>query len=103
MGLLDILSGIQAGSVSNDPRAQTAPASQGMSPTAKALLALLAIYAMKNMRRADAPPTQPVGPVDGDVSARLPRGQGAAPSGGGGLGDLLGGALGGLLGGGAAA
>jgi uncharacterized protein YidB (DUF937 family) len=102
MGLLDILSSIQAGSVSNDPRAQTAPASQGMSPTAKALLALLAIYAMKNMRRADAPPTQPAGPVGGDVSARLPRGQGAAPGGGGGLGDLLGGALGGLLGGAAA-
>ena len=28
-----------------------------MSPTAKALLALLAVYAMKNLRRADAPPT----------------------------------------------
>ena len=45
MGLLDILNSIQAGGVSNDPRARTAPASQGMSPTAKALLALLAIYA----------------------------------------------------------
>ena len=59
MGLLDILNSVPAGGVSNDPRARAAPPSQGMSPTAKALLALLAIYAMKNLRRADAPPTQP--------------------------------------------
>ena len=58
MGLLDILNDIQGGGVSNDPRAQAAPARQGMSPMAKALLGLLAIYAMKHMRRADAPPTQ---------------------------------------------
>ena len=76
MGLLDILNSIQAGGVSNDPRARAAPASQGMSPTAKALLTLLAIYAMKNMRRADAPPTQPAGPAGGNVSAGLP---GSAP------------------------
>src|SRR5205807_6497565 len=65
-------------------------------------LALLAIYAMKHMRRAEPSPTQPAGPVEGDVSAGLPRGQGGMPGGGGGLGDLLGGALGGLLGGAAA-
>src|SRR5262245_20606638 len=84
-------------SISNDPRARAAPPSQGMSPTAKALLALLAIYAMKNLRRAGAPPTQPAGPAGGNVSAGLPGGQG-----GGTLGDLLRGTLGGVLGGAAA-
>jgi uncharacterized protein YidB (DUF937 family) len=64
-----------------------------MSPMAKALLALLAIYAMKNMRRADAPPTQPAGRPS-DVTG--------GGSSGGGLGDLLRGTLGGLLGGAAA-
>jgi len=97
MGLLDILNSIQAGGVSDDPRARAAPASQGMSPMAKALLALLAVYAAKNLRRADAPPTQPAGPAGGNVSAGLPGGQG-----GGGLGDLLRGTLGGVLGGAAA-
>ena len=100
MGLLDILNSVPAGGVSNDPRARAAPPDQGMSPTAKALLALLAIYATKNMRRADAPPTQPAGPVGGNVSAGLPGGQGGTL--GGGLGDLLRGALGGVLGGAAA-
>src|SRR5262252_4819516 len=93
MGLLDILNSIQAGGVSDDPRARAAPASQGMSPMAKALLALLAVYAAKNLRRADAPPTQPAGPVGGNVGAGLPGGQGGAL--GGGLGDLLRGTLGG--------
>src|SRR5262249_23967186 len=101
MGLLDILNTIQAGGVSNDPRARAAPASQGMSPTAKALLTLLAIYAMKNLRRADAPPTQPAGTTGGNVSAGLPGGQGGT-LGGGDLGDLLRGTLGGVLGGAAA-
>jgi len=96
MGLLDILNSIQAGGVSNDPRARAAPASQGMSPTAKALLTLLAIYAMKNMRRADAPPTQPAGPAGGNVSAGLPSGQGGT-LGGGAAGTVLNGGLGGLL------
>src|SRR5438309_6816485 len=100
MGLLDILNSVPAGGVSNDPRARAAPPSQGMSPTAKALLALLAIYAMKNLRRADAPPTQPGRPAGGNVSAGLPSGQGGTL--GGGLGDLLRGALGGVLGGAAA-
>jgi len=97
MGLLDILNNIQGGGVSNDPRAQAAPARQGMSPMAKALLGLLAIYAMKHMRRADAPPTQQGMPSGANVG--LPGGQGGA---GGGLGDLLRGGLGGLLGGAAA-
>ncbi len=101
MGLLDVLNSIQAGGVSNDPSARPAPASQGMSPTAKALLALLAIYATKNMRRADAPPTQPAGPAGGNVRAGVPGGQGGT-LGGGGLGDLLRGTLGGILGGAAA-
>ncbi len=100
MGLLDILNSVPTGGVSNDPRARAAPPSQGMSPTAKALLALLAIYAMKNLRRADAPPTQPGRPAGGNVSAGLPGGQGGTL--GGGLGDLLRGALGGVLGGAAA-
>lgn len=100
MGLLDILNSVPAGGVSNDPRARAAPPSQGMSPTAKALLALLAIYAMKNLRRADAPPTQPGRPAGGNVSAGVPGGQGGTL--GGGLGDLLRGTLGGVLGGAAA-
>src|SRR5258708_18564664 len=100
MGLLDILNSVPAGGVSNDPRARAAPPGQGMSPTAKALLALLAIYAMKNLRRADAPPTQPGRPAGGNVSAGVPGGQGGTL--GGGLGDLLRGTLGGALGGAAA-
>jgi hypothetical protein len=86
MGLLDVLNSIQAGGVSSDPRAQAAPTSQGMSPMAKALLALLAFYAMKNMRRADAPPMpssaassppgrRPWPAVDVDAALRLPRGR----------------------------
>jgi uncharacterized protein YidB (DUF937 family) len=98
MGLLDILNGIAS---SSDPRARPAPTgpgtsqagSQGMSPMAKAMLALLAIYAMKHMRRADAPATQPA-PRPGNVGA------GAGDGGGlGNLGDLLRGTLGGVLGG----
>ena len=87
MGLLDILNDVPAGGVSNDPRARAAPPGQGMSPTAKALLALLAIYAMKHLRRADAPPTQPTGPAGGNVRAGVPGGQGGTL--GGGLGGLL--------------
>jgi uncharacterized protein YidB (DUF937 family) len=63
---------------------------------AKALLALLAIYAMKNMRRADAPQPQPAPRPGGNIGAGVPGG------GGGGLGDLLRGPLGGILGGAAA-
>lgn len=57
---------------------------------AKALLALLAIYAMKNVRRADAPAAQPAPRSGGDLGTALPGGRG-----GGGLGDILGGLLGG--------
>src|ERR1700752_3302312 len=94
MGLLHILSGIGGGGVANDPCTRSAPPSQGMSPMAKALLGLLAIYAMKNLRRADAPTAQPAPRSGGDLGTALPGGRG----GGGGLGDVLGG----LLGGGAA-
>jgi uncharacterized protein YidB (DUF937 family) len=90
MGLLDILSGIGGGGVASDPRTRSAPPSQGMSPMAKALLGLLAIYAMKNLRRADAPAAQPAPRPGGDLGTALPGGRG-----GGGLGDVLGGLLGG--------
>jgi uncharacterized protein YidB (DUF937 family) len=108
---MDILNTIQNSGAASDPRARPAPttqgssqganqgANQGMSPIAKALLALLAVYAMKNMRRADSAPNQPAG-RPGNVNAGLPGG--AAGGGGGGLGDLLRGTLGGLLGGAAA-
>jgi uncharacterized protein YidB (DUF937 family) len=107
MGLLDILNSI--GSSGNDPRMRPAPTgpgtsqagSQGMSPMAKAMLALLAIYAMKHVRRADAPPTQPAprpAPQPGNVGAGPGDGGGL----GGNLGDLLRGTLGGVLGGAAA-
>ena len=102
MGLLDILNSI--GSAASDPRARPAPAgpatsqagSQGMSQMAKAMLALLAIYAQKHMQRADAPTPRPA-PRSGSA--------GAGPADGGGpgnLGDLLRGTLGGVLGGAAA-
>ncbi len=100
MGLLDILNSIGSGSAADDPRARPAPpsqrTSQGMSPMAKALLALLAIYAMKNMRRADQPAAPPAPRPGGGTSAGSPGGSG------GGLGDLLRGPLGGILGGAAA-
>jgi len=102
MGLLDILNSI--GSIASDPRARPAPAgpatsqagSQGMSPMAKAMLALLAIYAQKHMQRADAPTPRPPQPTPRSGSA------GAGPADGGNLGDLLRGTLGGVLGGAAA-
>jgi uncharacterized protein YidB (DUF937 family) len=102
MGLLDILNSI--GSTASDPRARPAPAgpatsqagSQGMSPMAKAMLALLAIYAQKHMQRADAPTPRPPQPTPRSGSA------GTGPADGGNLGDLLRGTLGGVLGGAAA-
>ena len=99
MGLLDILNSI--GSAASDPRARPAPAgpatnqagSQGMSPMAKAMLALLAIYAQKHMQRADAPTPRPAPqPAPRSGSA------GAGPADGGNLGDLLRGTLGGVRG-----
>jgi uncharacterized protein YidB (DUF937 family) len=70
-----------------------------MSPMAKALLALLAVYAAKNLRQADAPSTQPAQPrpTGRGASAGPSTGTGGLP--GGDLGDLLRGTLGGLLGG----
>jgi len=109
MGLLDdILKTIQTSGAPADPRAKPVPApapapgakpSQSMSPMAKALLALLAIYAAKNLRTAPsakAQPTSPSAPPSGTATA------GAKPEGGGGLDDLLKGTLGGLLHGGPA-
>ena len=106
MGLLDILTSIGAGA--GDPRTRPAPAgpapsqvgSQGMSPMAKAMLALLAMYAMKHMQRADAPTPRPA-----PQPAPRPSSAGAGQGDGGGLGnlgDLLRGTLGGVLGGAAA-
>jgi uncharacterized protein YidB (DUF937 family) len=106
MGLLDILNSIGAGA--GDPRTRPAPTgsatsqagSQGMSPMAKAMLALLAIYATKHMQRADAPTPRPApqpAPRPGSVG-----GGGVDGGGFGNLGDLLRGTLGGVLGGAAA-
>ena len=93
MGLLDILNTIQSGG--GDPQARRAPMpagqSQGMSPIAKALLGLLAVYAAKNMGMGGAPPAQ----QPGNMRAGYPGGGPAGEVGGGGLGDLLGGMLGG--------
>src|SRR6266508_5894977 len=107
MGLLDILNSIQSGGVPNDPRARPAPTSQGMSqgmsPIAKAMLALLAVYAAKNVRMGGATPgQQSAGYPGGNVPAGNPGG-GLGGGFGGGLGDLLGGVLGGGRPGGGAA
>jgi uncharacterized protein YidB (DUF937 family) len=115
MGLLDILNTIQntmppGGPTPTDPRTRTAPGSaaggQGMSPMAKALLALLAIYAVKNMKRSGSPAPTPGGTITagkpgGGLGGALGGGGGGAGGGGGGggLGDLLKGPLGGILGG----
>jgi uncharacterized protein YidB (DUF937 family) len=129
----DILKTIQTSGVPNDPRATPVPmpapapsakGGQGMSPMAKALLALLAIYAAKNIRMAPSPhtePASPAGPPGGTINAGnnpaggglddllkgplgglLRGGQDAGAGAGGGLGDLLKGPLGGILGGAAA-
>ena len=74
MGLLDeVLKTMQAGGVPNDPRARPAPVpaptpgvpeSHGMSPMAKALLALLAAYAAKIYAgRHHKPHSRPLQPV----------------------------------------
>jgi uncharacterized protein YidB (DUF937 family) len=113
MGLLDILNSISTGAgVPSDPRTRGAAApsdSKSMSPTAKALLALLAFYALKHVRREDSPPAQPQTPAGGTITAGQPSGgslggggKSAGAPAGGGLGDLLRGPLGGILGGAAA-
>ena len=86
MGLLDILGGISGGM-------RGAPQGQGMSPIAKALLGLIAMYAMKSM--SGSAPGRPGGGIPGgSMGGGFPGGPG-----GGGLGDLLRGPLGGMLGG----
>jgi uncharacterized protein YidB (DUF937 family) len=134
MGLLeDILNTIQTSGAASDPRAKGAPVpapaptareGQGMSPIAKVLLALLAVYAAKNLRRAPSPSTQPTSPTDsrggtstadegpggsalddllkGPLGGLLRGGTPGSAGAGGGLGDLLKGPLGGILGGAAA-
>jgi uncharacterized protein YidB (DUF937 family) len=104
MGLLDILNSIQGslppgGGMPTNPRAGSAAESQGMSPMAKALLGLLAVYAMKHMQRAGSPSPQPGGSAGGGGGGL---GDILGGAGGGGLGDLLKGPLGGILGGAAA-
>src|SRR5712692_4378362 len=86
MGLLDILSSIQGGGA--QPAPTSASEGKSMSPIAKAMLALLAVYALKHTRMAGSPPTQPGQPSGGSTTG-----------GGGGLGGSLGGSLGDLLGG----
>ena len=134
MGLLeDILNTIQTSGAPGDPRAKGAPVpapaptttgGQGMSPIAKVLLALLAVYAAKNLRRAPSPSTQPTSPtgsrggtttadegsggsalddlLKGPLGGLLRGGTPGSAGAGGGLGDLLKGPLGGILGGAAA-
>ncbi len=107
MGLLDILNSIGSSGAGSAPANQRTgqATSQGTSPMAKAMLGLLAIYAAKHLRRADAPPTQPTQPAPrpgGNVAADPTGGLGGMLGGAGGLGDLLKGPLGGILGGAAA-
>jgi uncharacterized protein YidB (DUF937 family) len=123
LGMLDeILNGIQDSGSSGDLGTQSAPASQGMSPIAKALIGLIAGYAIKNMGgiggKMGGAPAQPGGlPPQGhdgglgDLLGSVLGGGGmpgrSGPSGGlggggGGLGDVLGGLLGGGAGAGSA-
>ncbi len=104
MGLLDILNTIQNnaaawrrhGERSARPnRPGVGPRRTRHSPMAKALLALLAVYAKKNMQRSGSAPPKP----GGTIAAGNPRRRTWRAGGGGGLGDLLKGPLGGILGG----
>ncbi len=82
MGLLDILNGMQ-----NGPRGQSDPnAKGGMSPMTMAILALLAYKAYQKVGSSGQAIPSPGGTTPN-----------AAPSSGGGLGDLLNGGLGDLL------
>jgi uncharacterized protein YidB (DUF937 family) len=117
MGMLDdILNSMQDSGGTGRPGTQPAPGGDGMSPIAKALIGLIAGYAIKNMSgMGGGSPAQPGGSPSqgqggglGDVLGSI-LGGGAMPGrsgpsggmggGGGGLGDVLGG----LFGGGAAA
>ena len=116
MGLLDVLTGMR-----NGPGGQRgASGSSGMSPITMAILALLAYKGIKHLgggQQQPAPAGNPRLPGNNPANAGAPSGggglgdilggmlngpRGAAPGGGGGLGDLLKGGLGGLLAGGAA-
>ena len=110
MGLLDILSGLQAGS--GDKR-QAGEAGGGMSPMAMALMGLLAYKAMKSFGTSGTAGQSGPDPASADMAGGglggilgqlLGGGSGSGSVGGqapGGLGELPGG-LGALLGGGAA-
>jgi len=117
MGMLDdILNSIQDGGGTGGPGTQSAPGSEGMSPIAKALIGLIAGYAIKNMGgMGGGSPAQPGGSPSqgqggglGDVLGSILGGGAMAsrggPSGGsgGGLGDVLGGLFGGGAGAGSA-
>jgi uncharacterized protein YidB (DUF937 family) len=106
MGLLDVLNGMQ-----NGPRGPSTPSSQssssgGMSPMTMAILGLLAWKTFKHLTAGQpgaAPQPSPTPThLPPPVNAGAGGGLGGAPSGSGGLGDLLKGSLGGLLAGGAA-
>src|SRR5262245_28397145 len=86
MGMLeDILNGMQDSGGAGGPGTQSTPGSQGMSPIAKALIGLIAGYAIKNM-----------GQMGGGMGGAPTRPGGVPPQGeGGGLGDILGSILGG--------
>jgi uncharacterized protein YidB (DUF937 family) len=117
MGLLDILNGMQTGGAATTGQGANPGASQGMSPIAKALLGLLAIYAAKNVSRSGSgqPTGGPgggdlgggglggggLGDILGSVLGGGASGRGGPTGGGGGMGDILGGMLGGAPGGGA--
>ncbi len=93
MGLMDVLNGMQ-----NGPRGQRDPNSGGMSPITMAILGLLAYKAVKGFTGGQ--------PSTGQSPTRVPPSGNAintgAPSGRGGLGDLISSGLGGLLATGAA-
>jgi uncharacterized protein YidB (DUF937 family) len=96
MGLLDVINGMQ-----NGPRGQPASSknNDGMSTMTKAILALLAYKAVKQLG-SDQPGVHPAGSPSA-APTQLPGNTANAGLSGGGLGDLLKGGLGGLLAGGA--
>jgi uncharacterized protein YidB (DUF937 family) len=121
MGLLDVLTGMRNGpGGQRGASGSSGNSSGGMSPITMAILALLAYKGIKHLggSQQPAPAGNPRLPGNNPANAGAPSGggglgdilggmlngpRGAAPGGGGGgLGDLLKGGLGGLLAGGAA-